>query len=259
MRFKINLHRPSNQRMLSFDYQYYISAWIYKVLQQADEDFATFLHQQGYGNGNKHFKLFNYSPLYFGKPKLWKEKSLFEITTNNVSLQVSFYLPDAAERFIVGLFNNQQVFIGDKFNGINFTVSQIERMPEPLLNETVHYKAFSPVVVSLNSDDKYATYLSPDYNDYALLLKSNLNQKINTLPNTQLPLTNFQFDWQLTGQAKSKLITIKPGTPQQSKVRGYKYPFTLTASPEIHQFILSTGLGEKNSTGFGWCEVERII
>lgn len=35
--------------MLPMDYQYYISALIYKVLQYADRDFAHFLHEKGYG------------------------------------------------------------------------------------------------------------------------------------------------------------------------------------------------------------------
>jgi CRISPR-associated endoribonuclease Cas6 len=81
MRIKITLTRTSKQRMLPMDYQYYIGAWIYKVIGNANHEFASFLHSEGYRDGNKQFKLFNYSPLDFGKPKLWKERSLFEILT----------------------------------------------------------------------------------------------------------------------------------------------------------------------------------
>jgi CRISPR-associated endoribonuclease Cas6 len=35
------------------DYQYYISAWIYKVLGKADAGFAGFLHSEGYRDGLK--------------------------------------------------------------------------------------------------------------------------------------------------------------------------------------------------------------
>lgn len=117
MRFKITFNRTGKQRMLPMDYQYYLSAWIYKVIGQADPLFSDFLHSQGYVNGHRSFKLFGYSPLSFGKPVLWKEKSLFEIQENQLSVNISFHLAEAAERFIIGLFNNQKLYLGDRFNG----------------------------------------------------------------------------------------------------------------------------------------------
>jgi CRISPR-associated endoribonuclease Cas6 len=59
----------------------------------------------------------------------------------------------------------------------------------------------------------------------------------------------------LIGIPRSKLITIKQDTLEQSKIRGYLFDFELTALPEIHHLILSCGAGEKNSLGFGWVEV----
>ncbi len=45
MRIKVTFKRRGRQRMLPMDYQYYISAWIYKVIRNADEDFADFFVQ----------------------------------------------------------------------------------------------------------------------------------------------------------------------------------------------------------------------
>lgn len=255
MRFKIEMNRTGRQRMLPMDYQYYISACIYKVIGQADPAFANFLHSQGYADGNKQFKLFAYSPLKFGKPILWKERALFELATDRVELHVGFYLPEAAERFIVGLFNQQEVYVGDRFNGIELAVSQIERLPEPVPTATMRYRATSPVVVSTRTDDsKYARYLSPTDAGYAQMLKNNLLQRWASIPGaTPLP-ADIDLEWQLMGEPKSKLVTIKPGTPNQSKVRGYVYPFALTAPKALHSLIRSSGLGEKCSTGFGWVE-----
>ncbi|MDA3880743.1 MAG: CRISPR-associated endoribonuclease Cas6 [Prolixibacteraceae bacterium] len=255
MKFKITLKRKRQQKILPVDYQYYIGAWIYKVIGRADSGFASFLHSHGYKFGNKQFKLFCYSPLDFGRAKLWKEKSLFELDSETARLQVSFCLPYAAERFIIGLFNHQKVYIGDKFNGIDFTVGQIERLPEPAICETMKYRAKSAVVVSIkNENDKYAKYLSPNDENYSQLLKNNLQQKNEVFGSNTALLHN--FDFKINNTPKSKLITVKPYTPQQSKIRGFVYDFTLTAPPEIHELILNSGLGEKNSTGFGWCEVK---
>ncbi len=52
--------------MLPLNYQYPLSAWIYKVLARGDRGFAEFLHEQGYKMENqKTFKLFTFSNLRF--------------------------------------------------------------------------------------------------------------------------------------------------------------------------------------------------
>lgn len=89
MRFKLTLNRATKQRMLPMDYQYYISAWIYKVIGKADKEFARFLHDKGYGGSeSKLYKLFCFSRLNFGKPVLWKEKKLFEIKRHDIFLEL---------------------------------------------------------------------------------------------------------------------------------------------------------------------------
>jgi CRISPR-associated endoribonuclease Cas6 len=258
MRFKITLNRTGRQRMLPMDYQYYLSAWIYKVIGKADREFSNFLHTEGYSLGYKQFKLFNYSPLNFGRPSLWKEKALFEIRTDQLLLTVSFHLAEAAEKFIIGLFNNQQVYIGDQFNGLDLVVSQVERLPEPEMKSTMNYRAVSPVVISLKDEtDKYAQYLSPADASYNDLIRQNIWNKYNSVPNIEKLPEDLSFQFKLKGEpkSKSKLITIKPYTPEQSKVRGFVFDFSLTCPAEIHQLILAAGIGEKNSMGFGWVEV----
>jgi len=256
MRFKITLNRTGRQRMLPMDYQYYLSAWIYKVIENADPEFSSFLHTEGYSTGYKQFKLFNYSPLNFGRPTLWKEKALFEIHTGQLFLSVSFHLAEAAEKFIIGLFNNQQVYVGDRFNGLDLVVSQVERLPEPEFTATMNYRAVSPVVVSLKDENsKYARYLSPADAEYTGLVRKNLRTKHNSLPNATATPEDLNFQFELKGESKSKLVTLKPNTPEQSKVRGCVFDFAMTCPVEIHQLMLATGIGEKNSMGFGWAEV----
>ncbi len=255
MRFKIIFSRTGKQRMLPMDYQYYLSAWIYKVIGKADREFSDFLHSEGYSDGHRRFKLFNYSPLDFGKPVLWKEKSLFEITNDRLTLKVSFLMSDAAEKFIIGLFNNQEAYIGDQFNGLELTVSQVERLPDPEIRETMLYRAVSPVVVSrLSEGEQYAQYLSPEEPDYFDLLRNHSVTKYGTVPHAEPLPERFEFNFRLMSAPRSKLVTMKPYTSQQSKIRGYVYDFELTAPVEIHRLLLAAGMAEKGSMGFGWCE-----
>ncbi len=55
MRFKITFNTNAGRKHLPFNYQYYISAWIYKVIGSADKDFADFLHNEGFRDGNKKY------------------------------------------------------------------------------------------------------------------------------------------------------------------------------------------------------------
>lgn len=255
MRFHIEFNRLGRQKMLPVDYQYYIGAWIYHILGTADRAFAEFLHTQGYRDGQKQFKLFNYSPLDFGKKVLWKEKNLFEITEDRLTLGVSFQVTDAAETFILGLFRNRQVYLGDSFNRLDLSVAQIERLPDTEPAETMRYRALSPIVLSYQYPGwSYASYLSPEDEDYARLLNNHFRNKYQAIPNAAPLPDSFPFCFTLTGIPRSKLVTIKQGTPEQSKIRGYLFDFELTAPPEIHRMMLSCGAGEKNSLGFGWCE-----
>ena len=64
MKFNIVLKYPSGS-YIPINYQYPVSAAIYKILQQADEEYARFLHDTGYQKANslKTFKLFTFSDL----------------------------------------------------------------------------------------------------------------------------------------------------------------------------------------------------
>lgn len=256
MRFKVTFNTNAGRKHLPFNYQYYISAWIYKVIGSADKDFADFLHNEGFRDGNKKFKLFNFSPLNFGKPKILKEKGLFEIYSTHLTLHLSFLLSDAAEVFIIGLFKYQEAYIGDSVNGLDLKVTQIERLPDIELSETMYYRTLSPVVLSYQYPGwTYASYLSPEDESYTRLLYNHFMNKYLAAPNASPLPDSFPFHFKLTGTPRSKLATIKQGTPEQSKIRGYLFDFELTAPHEIHHLMLSCGTGEKNSLGFGWVNV----
>jgi len=59
------------------------------------------------------------------------------------------------------------------------------------------------------------------------------------------------FELQLLSKPISKLVTIKTGTPYQTKIRGYTFRFKLNADEELLKVMWNSGLGEKGSMGFG--------
>lgn len=256
MRFQLTLNRTTKQRMLPMDYQYYISAWIYKVLKQADRDFAHFLHEKGYGQSEtKLYKLFCFSRLDFGRPQLWKEKKLFEIAEHNIFLQISFDVKEAASNFIKGLFMDQEFYLGDKFNGIDFKVMGIEALPEPVFFETMQYRLQTPWVVSIKTEaDKNPQYLSPGDERFETLSVKHLVEKYNNTRNTG-HINSSQINFKRTTDFKRAGFVIKRESFQESRVVGNLFDFELTAPYELHNMIWNAGISEKSSSGFGWCEL----
>ena len=258
MRIRLTINRTTKQRMLPMDYPYYISAWIYKVLLQADTDFAQFLHEQGYGQSeSKRYKLFCFSRLDFGKPKLWKEKKLFEISVHDIALQISFDVTEAASNFIKGLFMRQEFYLGDKFNGIDFRVARVEALPEPAFAERMVYRLQSPWVVSYRTDeDKHAQYLSPNDELFETLAIKHLVEKYNNTRNADA-ISPGQIQLNRKGAFKRAGFVIKPNTVEESRIVGNLFNFELTAPVEVHRMLWGAGVGEKSSSGFGWVEIEK--
>lgn len=255
MRFKITLNRTTKQRMLPMDYQYYISAWIYKVLKNADKEFAEFLHQTGYGNSDsKKYKLFCFSQLNFGKPKMWKEKGLFELKNHEATVDISFDVPEAATNFIKGLFMQQEFYLGDKFNGIDFKVSKVETLPEPMFTEIMNYSLKSPWVVSYKPEErKQPEYLKPDNDLFNELSIRHLLEKFKNTRNLELETKSIVF--KPNKEYKRSGFLIKKGTEKETRVVGNVFDFELKAPVEIHKMLWNAGVSEKSSSGFGWCEL----
>lgn len=270
MRFKLTIENsPRNNNILPLNYQYELSAWIYKILNHGNEEFAEWLHQKGYTNDYKNFKLFTFSNLLIPKYQIKGDRMKIESRINE--LIVSFYPIESLEYFITGLFNNQQFTIGDKKSKAAFTVNYVEKLPEPEFQNTMEFKALSPILISYKNTEnqKYAEYKHPEDNNYGELLMKNLAEKHNAFyaseansfgdPNSEkvksLEACNLDYEFHTQSKPKSRLITIKSGTKQESKLRGYLYRFRLKAPKELLRLGYYAGFGEKNSLGFGCGEI----
>jgi CRISPR-associated endoribonuclease Cas6 len=263
MRFKLILRKTKEQEtaILPVNYQYPVSAWIYKVINKSNSEFAEWLHSHGYTDGNKQFRLFNFSHLQTKNAKV-KNDRLF-IHDHEMILFISFYPIEAMEHFITGLFKDQVFSIGDKKSGAAFHVQTIERIPEPQFMPETTFKTLSPVIISHKTaeNQKYAEYKHPKDEEYGQLLINNLFAKHNTFYTIKdktkyLDPEQHHCQFKLVTEPKQKLITIKAGTPQESKLKGFLYQFSLEAPEQLLRFGYYAGFGEKNSLGFGCGEYE---
>jgi CRISPR-associated endoribonuclease Cas6 len=260
MQFKIVLQCLDEKPVLPLSYQYELSAWIYRVIENADADFAAQLHQRGHQTPlRKSFKLFCFSQLDVPRRRI--EGDRLHIECREVSFLIGFYIDRTAEEFVRGLFQAQRFVLGDRNTQAAFSVKTVEvRHPLSLRDgEPVRIRARSPIVVARKRDEgRPDEYLHPDDPDFGRLLFLNLVEKYRAATGEEPPRfwDAAQFGYRRVGsEPKSKLITIKSGKAAQTRVKGYLFDFELQAPAALVELGLLAGFGRMNGEGFGLGEV----
>lgn len=256
MRFRLTLELTDRTRnILPLNYQYELSAWIYRVIHSGSPEFSTWLHNQGFTNDRKQFRLFTFSNLLIPKLQIVQDRLI--IQSVHVELIISMFPLDMIQHFITGLFSDQELRLGDQQSQVPMKVIVVEAVQEPEFSTRMSFRAVSPLLISLKlPDEKYARYLAPDHAEYATLFFRNLEEKLHAFEGLteNIPATPCTF--KLLSEPKKKGITIKTGTPEQTKLISYKFDFELSAPADLIRFGYYTGFGEKNSMGFGCAEVK---
>jgi len=250
--------------LLTLNYQYPLSAAIYKIIQKADSAFAGFLHNTGYGSGHKSFKLFTFSDI---NTPFTIVGDRMQMLGDTARLTICFYMPQAAENFIKGLFMYQQLEIADRKSRAGFVVQQVENIATPVHhpaneNMAVVVQPLSPIVTGRKNDQGYYDYRSPHDADFTGCLLHNWLEKYRTVTGMdaggmQEIKQQVKISVQLFSQPfKQRLVAIKQGTDEETRIRGYtKFRLRLTAPGDMIQLALDAGLGLYNSQGMGCVEV----
>lgn len=259
MRFKINLFKTGSRNFLPINYQYELSSVVYKIIHQADSDFAKFLHGQGYLIGGKGFKFFTFSHLKFDRFQVYPNEQRIEHHGDYAYFYISFLIDKAAEEFIKGLFIKQAFGLGDIISQVDYEVSSIEACAPPVFKEKMIYRCLSPFLLKEKRTDGGENYLHPEHADYLRLLINNLSSKaqalalaVDTMP---LPEELPDASIQVLSKVYKKGVRIKQHTPQATQLIGYMYEFELSAPVELHEIGYHAGFGHLGSQGFGCVEV----
>ena len=258
MRFRLTLQidRKAFGTVLPLNYQYELSAFIYRAIAQADREYSFRLHEDGFRLHGRPFKLFTFSNLLIPKYTIDKEQGRIRIECDRIEWLVSFLPETSTGKFAFGLFSEQIFQIGDTKSTVQFRIERVELLPPPVFESSMSFKTLSPVCIPLKETDRrYAIYLSPDAPEVPDIVLKNLLNKYHTFYGK--PYENaFDFAFEVTSRPKSKLIAIKTETPEASNIRGFMFDFRMKAPVELMRVMYDAGLGEKNSMGFGMVDVK---
>lgn len=270
MRFKLTLKPERDGQQLLFNYSYPLQAWIYRLLDRADTEYAFFLHEKGYGVPDKHksFKLFTFSSLII--PRIEKPRSgdsCMVLRSLEITLIVSFYIEQAAESFIIGLFQDQKLSLYNRDYKADFTVGRVESIPVTIPEgavPTIRLRTLSPMVIAEKTenldqylhpeDEKFPMFLAQNVIDKYLSIQKNGGLALDAVTAQQLVKFRLLPDQKI----KQRGMLVKEGKQgKQTKVIGFhNFEFELAAPREILEVAIASGIGKYSSTlGCGCCEV----
>ena len=268
MRIKLTLAATNRSEFfkIPINYQYPLSAAIYKILNSGSPEYARFLHDQGYKTPDGRLsKLFTFS--YLTIPHKRIEAGIFVVPTSlPMTLFISSPMLDGfVQHLVMGAFAQQRIDIAGHGQRNSFLITQVEAIPAPEFSPVTHFICQSPFVVSTihERDGKLRPYyLRPDDPNLSTAVRKNLIQKYYAI-HQQSPVDDaleFSLDSgyisRRGGPDKvTKLITLKEGhTTAETRIKSIFAPFTLTGSPDLMRTAWEAGLGEHCSQGFGCVE-----
>lgn len=265
MSLKLTLR--AKDRGLTVNYNYYLSAAIYKLLKLGSSEFSAFLHNKGFILHGKPYKLFCFA-LRFKKFSINENK--IHLISNEADLYISSLLiDDFIKNIVIGTFEKQTIEIAGNYNKCSFSIIQVESIPEPKFENETYFRLLSPIVLS-TAKDKEKNKLYPYYFRYydnikeiTRILNQNLKNKFKLIYNQDYTGAGLIFRWDENYIAEklsaNKKLTRKISIPRNEgrpiEIIANKIPFYLSGSEELMKVGYYCGFGEKNSMGFGMAEV----
>lgn len=249
MRVRIIFELKNKGGIVPFHHQYLLSQLIRGVLRKGEEE--------------RYFEypFFNFSGL---KGQTSVSKNGLHYYSNKVTLVFSSKDKSFVHYFLKNLFALDHVEIG----GLQLFPSTVEEELYPEMKEEMKYICISPLVLLEPKfyDEAGKKFINPHEDDFSdMLYESTMLRMQSSGDYDAAQLDGFNkfqvipdegYIEKLESSGK-KYARIYPLYDQDInyEIRGYTFPFTLFAAPEVQEFIYTCGLGRYAQKGFGMLDV----
>jgi len=263
---RLHLKLKTKQSYLPINYNYPLSAAIYKLLQFGSQEFAQFLHSVGFKSQNRIYKLFTFS-LKFNYDRI--ENNLFHLSSDELVVVISSpIIDDFIRNVVIGSLKRGKIELLHKDAQLYLEIEQMSESPHPNLSSNCNFKLLSPLVLSTKTerDNKLTQHFFEyyeDINEISRVFNNNLINKYEAIYNTNYEGEPLKFNWltdyiqkQLKNNKSIKrLIKIeKPNNPTINIIAN-NIPFSVSGNVDLINVGYEAGFGEKNSMGFGMAQI----
>lgn len=250
MRIKLTYEKiDSSDISIPAHYNYDLQGLIYRTFS---EQIGTKLHEEGYLFGNRKFKLFHYSRiLEYGK--------FIKRTETQKYLQygstISFYFSSPIDGISEDL--GEQAFRKREFQFYNqkLFLSCLEVETPPRIEGNMLIKMLSPMTVysTLEKPDggKITHYYHPQDQEFSNSALENARKKYQLIHEKPAEHLSFSLTPQYVSFKQNHSVIFFKDIPVEAWSGIYK----ISGDPELIQVTYESGLGSKNSAGFGMWEL----
>ncbi|PJI06537.1 MULTISPECIES: CRISPR-associated endoribonuclease Cas6 [Clostridium] len=224
-------------------YSHLIQKLIYNILE---DNYSSRLHDGGYKYKNKKFKLFNYSKMMIENKTIEKGKII--IHKGRVELTIS----SIDEIFIMKIIDALLSIKRLEFNEGTFNIDSIYSKKQ-LNSGKIKVLTISPVVVTKPGNFEKTEFYTPDDREFIESLKNNIISKYNAFYKKAY---SGRFNISISDRSK---VRKKIDKYKNWIYEGYLSGFVIEGENDIVNLAYSTGLGSKNSQGFGCVELFRDV
>lgn len=234
-------HKTEPELVLPINYHHILQAVIYKGIETLPE-YAKQVHDYGYRNEKRSYKLFQFSQLK-GKYRIEQRKIIFYEDVHFEIRSVDIRLIQALKKY----FEENGICYGErKIRDVEVKLD--DRMVE---QEDILVKMKTPLTVhSTDRFSKKTFFFRPDDERFAELVNENFKRKYKAytgmFPQEDLVIEVVQFS------EKDKYVTNYKGF----YISGWYGTYRLKGKRKYLDFLYQTGIGDRNSQGFGMFDLK---
>lgn len=244
MRIRIQFLPVDENVEIPVNYNYLVQSFIYHNIS---EKLSVFLHNKGYKYGKRLFKMFTFSRL-LGKCR-YRKSDKHLIFSENVSLWVSSPETDFLESYATELLRKEEIRLGRS----KVFIKSVEVGCTPPFNEEMLIKMLSPVTVysTLEKKDgsKKTYFYHPREPEFCELISKNLKKKYRAFYRCEPPKEKFEIKPEKVSSRSLMIVNYKDFV-----IKGWLGVYRVRSHPELIKLGWDSGIGSKNSQGFGMFE-----
>ena len=243
MRIKLQLNSEEEYLLLPLHHSPTIQGMLYKSLPLY---LSKFLHDIGFFYNGRKFKLFTFSKIISEHFIIQKDKKRIKYKTP-ITLYISSGIDDISKSWGENFIKKDKIILGKN----QLYIEAIEVLPKPDFSGEMIIKTLSPITAYQTvqkNGKKFYKYYNPDDKEFETLLKENIKKKYYILKNKKIE--DFPFEMKPVKNIRKARIKYK-----DFLIEAYEGEFKIKTDPEIFKTVYDTGLGAKNSQGFGMVEV----
>lgn len=198
------------------------------------------LHNEDYKYDKRGYKLFTFGPIE-GKYKIRGKSIIF---FEEMSFEVRCYIDDIGLEIVKNYIQNGIRLINNVYRDVYVKVQNRDITENSLI---INMK--SPITVYETDEDRRTIYYNPEDVEFYGLIMDNFIRKYSAafgeLPDSNIEIMPVKYS------LKDKYMTHYKGF----LIEAWKGIYSLSGDSEYLKFLYDTGLGAKNSQGFGMFDI----